>query len=75
MIQIGEILNDMAKIIRLTNLLYKRETFKKQCRQCEKDLEVGTDICSKKSFSTNKTFSRPSTHWYHVECAEKLNIL
>ena len=65
----------MAKIIRLTPLLYGRKTINKKCRQCGDDLEVGSDICSKRSFTTNKTFSRPSTHWYHVECAERLNII
>jgi hypothetical protein len=65
----------MPRIIKLTYLLYNRKTFKKHCRQCEEELIVGTEICSKKSFSTNKTFSRPSTHWYHVDCAKRLNIL
>ena len=64
-----------ARIIKLTNLLYNKTNFKKKCRQCEKHMEVGKEIVTKKSFSTNRTFSRPSTKWYHVECAKRLNII
>ena len=68
-------LQGLSRIIKLTRLLYNRSTFKKQCRQCEGDMEVGTDIVTKKSFSTNKTITKPSTKWYHVECAQRLNII
>jgi len=65
----------LPRIIKLTRLLYNRGTFKKQCRQCEKEMELGTNIVTKKSFSTNKTVTKPSTKWYHVECAKRLNII
>ena len=65
----------LPRIIKLTRLLYNRETFKRQCRQCEKEMELGTNIVTKKSFSANRTITKPSTKWYHVECAERLNII
>ena len=68
-------LQGLPRIIKLTRLLYNRGTFKKQCRQCEKEMELGTNIVTKKSFSTTKTITKPSTKWYHVECAERLNII
>ena len=55
--------------------MYNRKSIKKYCRHCEKDLEVGKDICTKKSFTSTKTVKRPATRWYHVECAKRLNII
>jgi len=66
----------MPRIIKLTQRLYTRSKYvKKICRQCETDLKVGIDVVTKHSHSSLRTLKRSTTHWYHVDCAKRLNII
>jgi len=66
----------MPRIIKLTQRLYTRSKYvKKICRQCEIDLEVGIDVVTKHSHSSLRTLKKSTTHWYHVDCAKRLNII
>ena len=65
-----------ARIVKLsTQLLGRSKNVDHKCRQCKKELEVNTNICTKHSLSCNRTVKRNRSYWYHVECAKALNII
>lgn len=65
-----------ARIVRLsTQLAGRSKNVDHNCRQCRKELEINTDICTKKSLCANRTKKQSRAYWYCVECAKRLNII
>ena len=66
-----------ARIVKLSLQLSNRsKNVDHKCRQCKKELELNTDICTRHSLCYNgRLQKRSKAYWYHVECAKQLNII